>query len=132
MSDTCELKTLARPCPSCPWRLDQGAKDIPGFDMVKAVRLAHCSPDKRGFGPSFDKPLFSCHKSVEGEDIPCAGWLASVGHRHPRVRLAVSLGRLSVTALQPGHGWPALHASYHEVLDKLQQPHPTASIKTKL
>lgn len=33
------MKSLPRPCPSCPWRVDQDASAIPGFDLAKAERV---------------------------------------------------------------------------------------------
>lgn len=115
-----QFKTLAKPCPSCPWRVDQDARDIPGFDLAKAESLSSCCPDERGFGPDFGAAMFACHQSKEGGEFPCAGWLATVGDRHPQVRLAVAMNQLPVERLQPGTDWPPLHASYGEVLAKLR------------
>ena len=115
-----QLCTLSKPCPSCPWRLDKDAHDIPNFDMEKAEGLAACCPDRRGFGPDFGATLFACHQSKDGGEMACAGWLAAVGHRHPGVRLAVVMNRLSPDALRPGADWPEMHTSYHDVLHKLR------------
>jgi hypothetical protein len=71
-------------------------------------------------GPDFGANMFACHQSREGSEIACAGWLAVVGHRHPAVRLAVLLGRLNEAALYPQPGWPELHSSYQQVLEKLR------------
>lgn len=71
-------------------------------------------------GPDFDASVFACHQSKPGEEFACAGWLATVVHCHPRVRLAVSLKRLDAAALEPGKDWPALHENYQQVLDKLR------------
>lgn len=120
MSESCTLKTLGKPCPSCPWRINKTAQDIPNFDLERAERLAQCSPDEDGFGPAPFSPLFACHQSVEGKDIVCAGWLATVGHTSPRARIATRDGRLPVESLKPGVDWPELHQSYPEVLDKLR------------
>lgn len=113
-------RTLPQPCPSCPWRVDQGAKDIPGFSMTKARDLAATCPNERGHGPTFGAELFACHQSREGSEIPCAGWLATVGHAHPAVRIAVMGGRLSMDALSLGADWPLLHDNYGQVLQKLE------------
>lgn len=122
MSDTaCALTTLSRPCASCPWRLDQDAGDIPNFDMDKAEGLSRCCPNERGFGPEFGAPMFSCHQSKDGAEFPCAGWLATVGARHPGVRFAAMAGRIPVAALEPGADWPELHDNYPEVLEKLRE-----------
>lgn len=115
------LRLLGRPCPGCPWRCDKSAADIPGFSLEKARGLAATSPDARGFGPSFGAPLFACHQSKEGEELACAGWLATVGACHPNVRLAVISGRLDGVALRPAPDWPALHDDCGDVLRKLEQ-----------
>lgn len=114
------MKHLKTPCPSCPWRVDQTAQDIPNFSIEKARKLAVTCPDSRGFGPDFGAPMFACHKSHEQGEFPCAGWLAAVGDAHPNVRLAIMRGDLPAGALRPGKDWPALHGSFQEVLDKLE------------
>lgn len=117
------MKTMPKPCKSCPWRLETCADDIPHFDLELAEGLAKCCPNERGHGPDFNAPLFACHKSTEGSEAACAGWLATVGNRHPVVRLAVMTNRLPTSALQSGNGWPALHQGYSEVLTKLRSTH---------
>ncbi len=120
MSKASAIKAPARPCEACPWRKDRDARDIPNFSMELAESLAGTCPDQRGMGPSFGASWFACHLSVEGQEIPCAGWLATVGHAHPGVRLAISMGRLSVDLLKAAEGTSPLHASYGEVLEKLR------------
>lgn len=66
-------------------------------------------------------PLLACHQFRPGPKVHCADWLASVGHAHPGVRLAVTRGRLEPTHLKPGRGWPALDDSYADVLGKLRR-----------
>lgn len=56
--------------------------------------------------------MFACHKSPEGREEACAGWLAAVGAEHIGIRLAVAWGRLPASALTPGDGWPELFDSY--------------------
>lgn len=116
----CSMKAAARPCPSCPWRVDQDVGDIPNFSLALAESLAGTCPDERGIGPDFGASFFACHQSKLGSEIPCAGWLAMVGHRHPRVRMAVRRGSISPDALTPGENWPELHDSYPDVLAKLR------------
>lgn len=116
----CTFPRTSKPCPSCPWRVDQTAADIPHFSIDLAEGLVETSPDARGFGPGFQNKMFACHRSPEGEEFACAGWLAMVGHAHPRVRVAVMEGRLPVAALRPGNHWPELHETYGDVLAKLR------------
>ena len=110
----------ALPCPTCPWRLDQDARSIPNFSLDLAEKLAATCPDARNMGPDFGAALFACHQSKVGAEVPCAGWLATVGHRHPSVRLSVSRGELNADRLVPGAHWPALHEGYDQVLEKLR------------
>jgi hypothetical protein len=108
------------PCPSCPWRVDQDATDIPHFNLDLAEKLAATCPDDRGMGPDFTAPQFACHQSRPGEEVVCAGWLAVMGHRHPAVRLAVALGKTPIEALTPPPG-VALHDSFPAVSEKLRR-----------
>lgn len=85
---SCALTTSANPCPSCPWRMDEDATDIPNFCLELAEGPSNCCPDARGMGPDFGARVFACHQSKDGAEIACAAWVATVGHRHPGVRLA--------------------------------------------
>jgi hypothetical protein len=116
----CTMKAPAQPCPSCPWRVDKDARDIPNFSLPLAESLAGTCPDERDMGPDFGASFFACHQSKEGSEIACAGWLAAVGHRHPGVRLALAMGRLNEETLSPGADWPPLHDNYPDVLAKLR------------
>jgi len=120
MSDTCTLTTLAMPCPSCPWRIDATAQDIPHFDLVLAENLATTCQDERGMELDFGVSMFACHQSKDGREIACAGWMATLGHRHTGVHLAVAMKRLDASALQPCAQWPGLHPSHQQVPEKLR------------
>ncbi|WP_063802281.1 DUF6283 family protein [Burkholderia ubonensis] len=125
MSNSCTLYSLTKPCPSCPWRKDSTARDIPNFSMELAEDLAKCSPNERNIGPELGAKMFACHQSKPGEEFACAGWLAVVGNCHPDVRLAVFRKELDPAALTPGKDWPELHENYPEVLDKLRATLPS-------
>lgn len=120
MPESCPLKSLQKPCPACPWRLDATAHDIPNFDLTMAEDLAATCPDERGMGPDFGASIFARHQSKVGSELACAGWLAQVGHRHPGVRLAIAFGRLDPAALKPQRKWPALHENYASLLENLR------------
>lgn len=112
--------TCRKPCPSCPWRVDQDAAAIPHFSLDLAEGLAATCPDEHGMGPDFGAAQFACHQSRPGEEVVCAGWLAVVGACHPAVRMQVFAGTLPVEALAPGEDWPALHEAFAEVIEKLR------------
>lgn len=114
------MSACRRPCPSCPWRVDQDASTIPNFRLDLAENLANTCPSERGYGPDFGSPQFACHQSREDAEIACAGWLAQVGGAHPNVRMAVMAGKVPVEALTPGEDWPELHESFDEVIEKLR------------
>lgn len=120
----CSKFTAGRPCPSCPWRTGNTADMIPGYDHEKAENLAATSPSVDGTGPDFGAPIFACHQSSDGQEFACAGWLATVGHRHPSVRLAVMAGRVHPSQLEPGPGWPELHTSFADVIANLRATQP--------
>lgn len=122
------LTTIVKPCPSCPWRVEKDAADIPNFDLELAEGLARCCPDERNMGPNYGASMFACHQSKDGAEIACAGWMTTVGHRHPGVRLAVAIGRLDASALRPGAGWPDLHPNYQQVLEKLRATDPAEQL----
>lgn len=115
-----EYSVLPRPCKSCPWQVHARASDIPNFSIELAEKLAGTCPDARGMGPDFGATHFACHQSEPGQEFACAGWLASVGHAHPGVRLAIAQGRLDVSRLSSGPDWPQLHATHGEMLEKLK------------
>ncbi len=78
---SCTLTTLSKPCPSCPWRVNRDATDIPDFDLSLAEGLVNCCPGTRNMGPDFGASMFACHQSKDGAEVACAGWMATVGHR---------------------------------------------------
>jgi Family of unknown function (DUF6283) len=102
------LPHAKRPCGECPWRLDATPGKFPAarYDALAATA------GTPGAEAGFDAPIFACHMSEEGRDRACAGWLASIGQEHLRIRLAVAMGDLPPEALTPAPGWPALHPDY--------------------
>ena len=58
--------------------------------------------------------MFACHKSAEGKEIACAGWLATVGYVcNLTVRVNVAWGRLEMPVRD--ESWPPLFESYDEM-----------------
>lgn len=105
------LPHRAFPCRECPWR-----RDTPGgqFPACRYEQLANTSGIP-GAEARLDAPLFACHKTVEGREQACAGWLAVAGREHLGVRLAVAMGRLPAATLDPAEDWPNLFDSYTEM-----------------
>ena len=97
-----------RPCAECPWRKDTPPGQFPA-ERYEALRSTSRTPAGH---PGMHDPMFACHKSAEGNEIPCAGWLAVEGADHVRIRIGVSLGEIPVEALQPGDDWPELYEDY--------------------
>lgn len=99
------------PCVECPFRRDAE----PGqFEACRYDALRDTVGD-RGREQPLDAPIFACHKTAEGRDQACAGWLAVCGYDHLGVRFAVVSGRLPASALLPKEDWPELFATYDEM-----------------
>lgn len=113
-----ELPHCIRPCANCPWRKDSPAGEFPAARYT-ALRATAGSPGREA---GFDAPIFACHKSEPGRDRACAGWLAVAGVEHLGIRLAVTLGRLPATALQPAADWPDLFSSYDDMAQRNGAP----------
>lgn len=111
------------PCPTCPWRVDQDASVIPGFSLGLAEQI------ERTTHGEFGAPIFACHQSREGEEFACAGWLARYGYDSIAVRLMVMGGKIDAEALQPGEGWPELHETFEDVIEKLRETAPLERIE---
>lgn len=99
------------PCAECPFRLDTKPGQFPAC-RYEALRETAGTPGREA---PFGAPMFACHKSPEGREEACAGWLAVAGYDHFGVRIAVLRGELPASALAPGEGWPVLYESYDEM-----------------
>jgi Family of unknown function (DUF6283) len=104
-----------RPCPECPWVVQTPPGQFPAerYEVLRAT-----SPRAGVMGnPMPGDPMFACHKSPEGQEWACAGWLASQGAEHVGVRLAVAFKKLDPIALDPQPGWPELYSTYEEMVE---------------
>lgn len=78
-------------CDECPWRRDVPVGRFPP-ERYQSLRVTV----QQGFG----RPLFACHKSTEGKDVACAGYLLSDDSRaNFRVRLALIEGDFDPAAI---------------------------------
>ncbi|MCM6777896.1 DUF6283 family protein [Nocardia sp. CDC159] len=108
---TVPLRHQKRPCNECPWRVDA---ELSVFPPERYEALA-CTSGTPGAEAPVGAPMFACHKTAEGREVACAGWLAVAGAEHLGVRLAVASGRISPGALARGDDWPELYASFEEM-----------------
>lgn len=116
-----DFPRVHRPCSECPWRADAEPGRFPAC-RYEALTATAGAP---GAEVGFEAPIFACHKTPDGGERACAGWLAVVGYDHLGVRFAIMTGRLDPAALKAGDGWPELYPSYaalaaangHEVED---------------
>lgn len=99
------------PCSECPFRRDTPPGQFPAC-RYEALRE---TVGQSGAEQPIGAPVFACHKSPEGREEACAGWLAVCGIEHLGMRFAVVTGRLEPEDLRPGEGWPELFSSYDEM-----------------
>lgn len=101
------------PCAECPFRRDTSPGQFPACRYEALAETAGAAGAEVPLGA----PMFACHKSPEGREEACAGWLAVCGIEHIGVRLAVALSELDPDALRPGPDWPELFDSYAEMAE---------------
>lgn len=95
---------MVKPCDACPWR-----KDVPtgNFLPERYEQLRHTA--EQGF-----HPVFACHKTIEGKEQVCAGYLIVVGAENFYVRLAIITGRLDLTKLSSPY---PMYKDYEEMAE---------------
>lgn len=110
----------AKICAECPWK----RSTPPGqFTAARFEALSNTSGSRNSSGHDtrtapevgLNAPMFACHKTAEGKEIACAGWLAVEGADHLGIRLAVITGHIPADALAPKPGWPELFNGYEEM-----------------
>jgi hypothetical protein len=119
MPKGCKQRAAPLPCASCPWRTDQDASVIPGFNQRKAEGLLNTvGPDDAL------RPIMACHGSTEAEPAACKGYLAREGWRNLNVRMLLARGRIenpSAVLRACQAAGVELEADYPAVLDKLSR-----------
>ena len=103
-----------KPCPTCPWRVDQHAGSIPNFRLSLAEQLVAST------GTELGAPIFACHQSAPEQEVVCVGWLVRYGRDSIGVRLRLMRGAMRREELEIGEDWPELHHTYEEVITKLR------------
>jgi hypothetical protein len=93
----------SKPCGECPWRKDQPAGRFPPERYIALAPTAY----------DMSQRLFACHKSPEGREVACAGWLTQSAGHSLSVRLWIIRG-----IYRPGQassGGHALHKDFRAV-----------------
>lgn len=72
------LRSRRRPCENCPWRKDARPGE---FSAERYRALAASAYD-------LSEVLFACHKSLDGREVTCAGFLARGADHNLAVRFA--------------------------------------------
>ena len=122
-------QVLGRPCGPCPWVRANA-------DRLCYPNLAAYAQDtipELGFGPPTDDDplaplgtLFACHHDTQNR--LCAGHVATVGHAHPLIRLALIWRLLDPAVLTPGEDWPELFDDYQQMVDTVGHVQPATTI----
>ena len=101
-----------RPCAECPWvkTTEPGQFSAERFAALRPTTVGAC-----GSEAVLGAAMFACHKSAEGEEMPCAGWLAAVGYESLTVRINLARGEIPTEAMEPGPDWPDLFETYDEM-----------------
>ena len=107
------------PCVSCPWRVDQDAREIPNYRHDKACNLVNTCGEQDDF-----RQIMACHGSTEEHPTACKGYLAREGWRNINVRILLAQRKIEhpdrvLAACQ--HAGIDLHESYADVLAKLER-----------
>ena len=93
-----------RPCVECPWRIDVEPGQFPP-ERYDALRETTGTPGREA---PIGAPMFACHKSPDGREFVCAGWLASVGVESLTARLAAVSGIIDSEGFRPGEDSPGV------------------------
>lgn len=115
---------MPSPCGRCPWRRDVSPGE---FSLDRFLSLWQTSHQPQGFNTLEEvlgQPMFACHKTPEGQEKSCAGWLAVAGESNLAVRFALSTGRFPPAVLSAGADWPELYDSFEEMVEHMADPLP--------
>jgi hypothetical protein len=113
-----ESRKCRIPCKTCPWRVGSRGDEIPNFSMELAEGLSNTITGELG------APIFACHQSKEGGEIPCAGWLARYGWDSLVVRINLINGANWMDFFREDGGlpddWPELFPDFKSMLANLR------------
>ncbi len=89
-------------CEECPWRKDIEPGRFPPERFVALRRTA-----QQGFNT-----IFACHKTAEGRETTCVGYLLVAGQNNFTIRLASATGDFDHTKLK---ATGPLYSSFEEM-----------------
>lgn len=107
------------PCKSCPWRVDNDATDIPGYNHNKACSLMSTVGSYDSF-----RSIMQCHSSTDENPTACLGYVARDGWSNLSIRVAVISGRIpSPSEIDDAceNAGISLEPDYETVLAKLSE-----------
>lgn len=102
------------PCRTCPWRVEQHADEIPGYDHDLAEGLVSTTSDAYG------APIFQCHQSTDAKPLTCTGWLWAHGWDSIAIRLRMAAGTLTAADLEPDPSID-MHPDFASMIAKLRE-----------
>lgn len=112
-------KCADKPCPNCPWYVGSSPQDIPRFSIEKMRKLANTAPPRDSTQDGF-RPIMACHKSKEGVEFACAGYIAVHGIQNINVRLLGMNDGVDIGKVLDNCEELDLHGSFHEMLDEYE------------
>lgn len=102
-----------RPCPTCPWWLDNptDGSRIPRFRLDYMLGLANTV----GPGDALRR-IMACHASPVGRDFPCVGYVARHGLSNLALRITASQGRIDLIGIVEGCADLPLYDTFWDML----------------
>jgi hypothetical protein len=82
---------LKKQCDECPWRKDQ---PVGRFTAKRFEELRVTATQPESFSGIEQQPIFACHKTIDGKEQTCVGFLANeASSQNFSVRLALMNNR---------------------------------------
>lgn len=92
-SGAARRKHQVKPCSDCPWRTDVPTGNFPPERFIALAPTAY----------DLNRTQFACHKSPEGEEFACAGFLLAGAAHNLGVRLGLRSGTIDLAAVACEH-----------------------------
>ncbi len=108
MSEPIRQWAMKKTCSECPWLKTA----MPG--RFPPERYEALKETANGSFCGFPQPLFACHKSRDGEELTCAGFLKVVGYDNIAVRLAAMRERVDLSEIEASG---PLYGSYKKMAE---------------